>query len=61
MLDSYLPILTLIVVAVGFSIGSIVFSGLIGEKKPSAVKLAPYECGCRRSARPVSASRSSSI
>jgi NADH-quinone oxidoreductase subunit A len=45
MLDSYLPILTLIVVAVGFSIGSIIFSGLIGEKKPSAVKLAPYECG----------------
>jgi NADH-quinone oxidoreductase subunit A len=45
MLDSYLPILTLIIIAVGFSIGSIVMSRLIGQKKPSEVKLAPYECG----------------
>ena len=45
MLDSYLPILTLIIIAVGFSIGSIVLSGLIGQKKPSEVKLSPYECG----------------
>jgi len=45
MLDSYLPILVLILVAVGFAIGSVVMSGLIGQKKPSAVKLAPYECG----------------
>jgi NADH-quinone oxidoreductase subunit A len=28
-----------------FALGSLVFSGLIGMKKPSAVKLAPYECG----------------
>ncbi len=45
MLDIYLPILTLIVIAVCFAIGSVVFSRLIGQKKPSAVKLAPYECG----------------
>ena len=45
MLDSYLPILTLIFIAVCFSIGSVVFSRLIGEKRPSAVKLSPYECG----------------
>ena len=45
MLDSYLPILTLIVIAVGFSIGSVVASGIFGQKKPSEVKLAPYECG----------------
>ena len=45
MLDSYLPILTLIIIAVGFSIGSIVLSGLIGQKKPTALKLSPYECG----------------
>jgi NADH-quinone oxidoreductase subunit A len=45
MLDSYLPILTLIIIAVGFSIGSIVLSRLIGQKKPSEIKLAPYECG----------------
>ena len=45
MLDSFLPILTLIIIAVGFGVGSIVFSRLIGQKKPSEIKLAPYECG----------------
>ena len=30
---------------IDLSIGSVVFSRLIGQKKPSAVKLAPYECG----------------
>jgi NADH-quinone oxidoreductase subunit A len=45
MLDSYLPILVLIAVALAFALGSVVFSRLIGQKKPSAVKLAPYECG----------------
>ncbi|WP_305041688.1 NADH-quinone oxidoreductase subunit A [Geoalkalibacter sp.] len=45
MLDIYLPILVLIGIAVAFAIGSVVFSGLIGMKKPSAVKLSPYECG----------------
>lgn len=45
MLDIYLPVFTLIVIAVCFAIGSVVFSRLIGQKKPSAVKLAPYECG----------------
>lgn len=45
MLDSFLPILTLIVIALAFACGSVIFSGLIGQKKPSAVKLAPYECG----------------
>jgi NADH-quinone oxidoreductase subunit A len=45
MLDNYLPILTLIIIAVGFAIGTSVMSRLIGEKKPSEVKLAPYECG----------------
>jgi len=45
MLDSYLPILVLIAIALAFAMGSVVFSRLIGQKKPSAVKLAPYECG----------------
>jgi NADH-quinone oxidoreductase subunit A len=45
MLDTYLPILTLIVIAICFGIGASVFSRLIGERKPSAVKAAPYECG----------------
>ncbi len=45
LLDTYLPILVLIAIAVAFATGSVVFSRLIGQKKPTAVKLAPYECG----------------
>ncbi len=45
MLDSYLPILVLVAIAFAFAAGSVLFSRLVGQKKPSAVKLAPYECG----------------
>jgi len=45
MLDSYLPILVLIGIAFAFALGSVVLSRLVGQKKPSEVKLAPYECG----------------
>jgi NADH-quinone oxidoreductase subunit A len=45
MLDSYLPILVLIGIALAFAMGSVIMSRLVGQKKPSAVKLAPYECG----------------
>lgn len=45
MLDTYLPILVLLGISIAFALGSLIFSGLIGMKKPSAVKLAPYECG----------------
>ena len=46
MLGAYLPILVLVIIAVAFGLGSVIFSTLIGQKKPSVVKLAPYECGC---------------
>lgn len=46
MLGTYLPILLLVIVALLFGLCSITFSSLIGVKKSSAVKLAPYECGC---------------
>lgn len=46
MLGAYLPILVLLVVAVLFGFASITLSSLIGQKKYSAVKMAPYECGC---------------
>ena len=46
MLGAYLPILLLVIVAVLFGLVSLVFSTLIGVKKPSSVKLAPYESGC---------------
>jgi len=45
MLDSYLPILVLIAIALAFALCSVVMSRLVGQKKPSTVKLAPYECG----------------
>ena len=45
MLESYLPILVLIAIALAFALGSVVLSGVIGQRKPTAVKLAPYECG----------------
>ncbi len=46
MLGAYLPILLLVLVAVGFGLCSLIFSSLIGPKKYSALKLSPYECGC---------------
>jgi NADH-quinone oxidoreductase subunit A len=45
MLESYLPILVLILCAMALAMGATVFSYFIGEKKPTAIKLAPYECG----------------
>jgi NADH-quinone oxidoreductase subunit A len=46
MLGAYLPIVLLVVIAILFGLGSLVCSSLIGVKKPSLAKLAPYECGC---------------
>jgi NADH-quinone oxidoreductase subunit A len=46
MLGTYLPIMLLILIALAFGLGSVVFSSLIGQKKYSKVKMAPYECGC---------------
>jgi NADH-quinone oxidoreductase subunit A len=46
MLGAYLPILLLVIVAIGFGLVSLVASSLIGQKKPSALKLQPYESGC---------------
>jgi len=46
MLGAYLPILFLVIVAVLFGMVCLVFSSLIGVKKPSALKLSPYESGC---------------
>ena len=46
MLGVYLPIIILLAVAGVFGLASLTFSSLIGQKKPSKVKLSPYECGC---------------
>src|SRR6266702_4297141 len=46
MLGAYLPIIVLVVVAAMFGLISVTMSSLIGPKKPSALKLSPYESGC---------------
>jgi len=46
MLGAYLPIVFLVVIAAVFGLASVTLSSLIGVKKPSPVKLAPYESGC---------------
>jgi NADH-quinone oxidoreductase subunit A len=44
--DQYLPILIMAVLAFGFTVFSLVSSAMLApKKKPSAAKLAPYECG----------------
>ncbi|MDY0291228.1 MAG: NADH-quinone oxidoreductase subunit A [Desulfuromonadaceae bacterium] len=45
MLESYLPILVLIALALAFALGTVALSFVFGPKKPSEVKLSPYECG----------------
>ena len=44
-LSAYLPILLMFVVAVGFAVGNIVLSSLVGQRKRTRTKLMPYECG----------------
>ena len=44
-LTSYAPILVHFLAACGLSAALILISYLVGERKPSKVKLSPYECG----------------
>jgi NADH-quinone oxidoreductase subunit A len=44
-MHQYLPILTMLVLAVLFSGLSFFASGLLAPRKPSVAKEAPYECG----------------
>jgi NADH-quinone oxidoreductase subunit A len=41
----YLPIIVLMVLAIGFGAISIVASKLLAPRRPHSAKLAPYECG----------------
>ncbi len=45
MLKAYLPILILVLVAAGFAAFAVVASHLLGQHRPTRVKMAPYECG----------------
>ncbi len=44
-MQDWLSILLLILLGAGFAAGSIVMSGILGPRKPTPEKLAPYECG----------------
>ena len=44
-MQDWLAILLLILLGAGFAAGSIVLSGILGPRKPTPEKLAPYECG----------------
>ncbi len=44
-MGQYLPIVTLLGLAVVFGLLSFLASSLLGPKRPSAAKEAPYECG----------------
>ncbi len=44
-MEQYLPILTMLVLAILFSGLSFFASGLLAPRKPSMAKEAPYECG----------------
>jgi NADH-quinone oxidoreductase subunit A len=41
----YVPILVLMILAVGLATAMIVASRFLGPQKPDPIKLAPYECG----------------
>ena len=44
-MDVYLPILVMIVLVMLFAFGSFFASTLLGPKRPTSAKVAPYECG----------------
>jgi len=44
-MGQYLPVLTLLVLAVLFAVVSRVASGLLAPRRPTPAKSAPYECG----------------
>ena len=45
MLIEYLPILIYMAIAIAFACFVIIASYFIGQRKPTALKQAPYECG----------------
>jgi len=45
MLQGYIPILILLVVALAFGLGSVAASSLLGPRRPTKDKLSTYECG----------------
>ncbi len=45
MLQNYIPIFILLLVAAGFGFGAVLLSSLLGPRRPNPEKLSTYECG----------------
>ena len=44
-MTNYIPVLIVLVLAVGMAAALIIISRLLGKNRPTPEKLAPYECG----------------
>ncbi|TAL17103.1 NADH-quinone oxidoreductase subunit A [bacterium] len=45
MIQNYVPILILLLVASAFGLGVVLISSLLGPKRPTSIKQSTYECG----------------
>lgn len=43
--EAYIPVLVMLVIAIGFGAFNLVASWFLGKRKPNDAKLEPYECG----------------
>ena len=57
MLDNYVPILVLFVLAAGFAGGSVGAAAVIGPKRYNRAKLDAYECGIEPTPQPMGGGR----
>ncbi|MGH3449190.1 MAG: NADH-quinone oxidoreductase subunit A [Haloechinothrix sp.] len=52
-LDSYLPLVLLLALALGFSLFSVALAPFVGPRRYNRAKSEPYECGIEPSPQPV--------
>ena len=45
MKEVYWPLVLVFLLGVGFGVVAVLFSALLGPKRPDPIKLSPYECG----------------
>ena len=57
MLNNYVPILVMFVLALGFVVVSVVSAALIGPKRYNRAKVDSYECGIEPTPQPVGGGR----
>ncbi|HVE75114.1 MAG TPA: NADH-quinone oxidoreductase subunit A [Mycobacteriales bacterium] len=57
MLDNYVPILLLLVLAGGFAVFSVVMATFTGPRRYNRAKMDAYECGIEPTVQPVDAGR----